>query len=44
MYSADEKRAMAMFSKEDQQRRQNKIFTKLRDMVENKNLNLMITN
>ncbi|XP_054268114.1 NKAP family protein CG6066-like [Macrosteles quadrilineatus] len=36
IYSADEKRALAMFSKEERQKRENKILTQFRDMVSSK--------
>lgn len=36
IYSADEKRALAMFSKEERQKRENKILTQFRDIVRNK--------
>lgn len=36
IYSADEKRALAMFSKEERQKRENKILTQFRDMVKSK--------
>lgn len=36
IYSADEKRALAMFSKEERQKRENKILTQFRDIVHNK--------
>lgn len=36
IYSADEKRALAMFSKEERQKRENKILTQFRDIVNNK--------
>uniref|UniRef100_A0A182QLP5 NF-kappa-B-activating protein C-terminal domain-containing protein n=1 Tax=Anopheles farauti TaxID=69004 RepID=A0A182QLP5_9DIPT len=43
IYSADEKRALAMFSKEERQKRENKILTQFKEMItaklsENKNL------
>lgn len=34
IYSADEKRALAMFSKEERQKRENKILSQFRDMVQ----------
>ncbi|CAL4123423.1 unnamed protein product [Meganyctiphanes norvegica] len=36
IYSADEKRALAMFSKEERQKRENKILTQFRDIVHQK--------
>uniref|UniRef100_A0A1B0CP73 NF-kappa-B-activating protein C-terminal domain-containing protein n=1 Tax=Lutzomyia longipalpis TaxID=7200 RepID=A0A1B0CP73_LUTLO len=36
IYSADEKRALAMFSKEERQKRENKILSQFRDMVNSK--------
>ncbi|VVC41870.1 NF-kappa-B-activating protein [Cinara cedri] len=36
IYSADEKRALAMFSKEERQKRENIILTQFRDMVKSK--------
>jgi len=36
IYSADEKRALAMFSKEERQKRENKILGQFRDMVQDK--------
>nr|XP_018906658.1 PREDICTED: NKAP family protein CG6066-like [Bemisia tabaci] len=36
IYSADEKRALAMFSKEERQKRENLILTQFRDMVSSK--------
>lgn len=36
IYSADEKRALAMFSKEERQKRENRILTQLRDMIDTK--------
>lgn len=39
IYSADEKRALAMFSKEERQKRENKILTQFRDMVKSKTTN-----
>lgn len=36
IYSADEKRALAMFSKEERQKRENKILTQFKDMVNSK--------
>ncbi|KAK7078656.1 hypothetical protein SK128_024648 [Halocaridina rubra] len=36
IYSADEKRALAMFSKEERQKRENKILTQFRDIIHNK--------
>lgn len=36
IYSADEKRALAMFSKEERQKRENKILTQFRDIVRSK--------
>lgn len=36
IYSADEKRALAMFSKEERQKRENKILTQFREMVNSK--------
>ncbi len=36
IYSADEKRALAMFSKEERQKRENRILSQLRDMIETK--------
>lgn len=33
IYSADEKRALAMFSKEERQKRENKILTQFKEMV-----------
>ena len=36
IYSADEKRALAMFSKEERQKRENKILGEFRDMVQDK--------
>lgn len=36
IYSADEKRALAMFSKEERQKRENKILSQFRDMVHRK--------
>ncbi|KAK8394140.1 hypothetical protein O3P69_006378 [Scylla paramamosain] len=43
IYSADEKRALAMFSKEERQKRENKILTQFRDIVRSKlNKNLCL--
>jgi len=36
IYSADEKRALAMFSKEERQKRENKILSQLRDVIQKK--------
>ncbi|KAK7603176.1 hypothetical protein V9T40_003175 [Parthenolecanium corni] len=36
IYSADEKRALAMFSKEERQKRENRILSQFRDMIETK--------
>jgi len=36
IYSADEKRALAMFSKEERQKRENKILSQFRDVVHKK--------
>ena len=36
IYSAEEKRALAMFSKEERQKRENKILGQFRDMVSTK--------
>lgn len=36
IYSADEKRALAMFSKEERQKRENMILTQFREMVNSK--------
>jgi len=36
IYSADEKRALAMFSKEERQKRENKILGQFREMVHSK--------
>lgn len=36
LYSADEKRALAMFSKEERQKRENKILSQFKDMVNSK--------
>ncbi|KAG8267299.1 NKAP family protein CG6066 [Homalodisca vitripennis] len=36
IYSADEKRALAMFSKEERQKRENRILTQFREMVSSK--------
>jgi len=36
IYSADEKRALAMFSKEERQKRENKILSQFRDVVQRK--------
>lgn len=36
LYSADEKRALAMFSKEERQKRENKILSQFREMVNSK--------
>ncbi|XP_046396532.1 NKAP family protein CG6066-like [Ischnura elegans] len=36
IYSADEKRALAMFSKEERQKRENRILSQFRDMVHSK--------
>lgn len=36
IYSADEKRALAMFSKEERQKRENKILSQFKDMVNSK--------
>ena len=36
IYSADEKRALAMFSKEERQKRENKILGQFREMVHEK--------
>uniref|UniRef100_A0A1B6CNB8 NF-kappa-B-activating protein C-terminal domain-containing protein n=1 Tax=Clastoptera arizonana TaxID=38151 RepID=A0A1B6CNB8_9HEMI len=36
IYSADEKRALAMFSKEERQKRENRILTQFRDMISSK--------
>ncbi|KAH8395814.1 hypothetical protein KR215_004265 [Drosophila sulfurigaster] len=36
LYSADEKRALAMFSKEERQKRENKILTQFKDMIHSK--------
>ena len=36
IYSADEKRALAMFNKEERQKRESKILTQFRDIIHNK--------
>jgi hypothetical protein len=36
IYSADEKRALAMFSKEERQKRENKILGQFREMIHEK--------
>jgi len=36
IYSADEKRALAMFSKEERQKRENKILSQFRDVIQKK--------
>lgn len=36
IYSADEKRALAMFSKEERQKRENKILSQFKDMIDSK--------
>uniref|UniRef100_A0A224XFJ0 Putative pre-mrna-splicing factor cwc25 n=1 Tax=Panstrongylus lignarius TaxID=156445 RepID=A0A224XFJ0_9HEMI len=36
IYSADEKRALAMFSKEERQKRENRILTQFKDMISSK--------
>lgn len=36
IYSADEKRALAMFSKEERQKRENKILSQFKEMVNSK--------
>ncbi|GLG96555.1 NKAP family protein CG6066 [Gryllus bimaculatus] len=36
IYSADEKRALAMFSKEERQKRENRILSQFKEMVNNK--------
>jgi len=36
IYSADEKRALAMFNKEERQKRENKILGQFREMISNK--------
>lgn len=36
IYSADEKRALAMFSKEERQKRENKILSQFKDMIHSK--------
>jgi hypothetical protein len=36
IYSADEKRALAMFSKEERQKRENRILSQFKDMVSSK--------
>lgn len=36
IYSADEKRALAMFSKEERQKRENKILAQFKDMIHSK--------
>lgn len=36
IYSADEKRALAMFSKEERTKRENRILTQFRDMIDTK--------
>lgn len=36
IYSADEKRALAMFSKEERQKRENRILGQFREMVNQK--------
>ena len=36
IYSADEKRALAMFSREERQKRESKILTQFRDIVTSK--------
>lgn len=33
IYSADEKRALAMFSKEERQKRENKILSQFKEMI-----------
>lgn len=33
IYSADEKRALAMFSREERQKRENKILSQFKDMI-----------
>lgn len=36
IYSADEKRALAMFSKEERQKRENRILSQFRDVISTK--------
>jgi len=36
IYSADEKRALAMFSKEERQKRENRILSQFKDMISSK--------
>lgn len=36
IYSADEKRALAMFSKEERQKRENRILSQFKEMVSSK--------
>lgn len=36
IYSADEKRALAMFSKEERQKRENKILSQFKEMINSK--------
>lgn len=36
IYSADEKRALAMFSKEERQKRENKILSQFKEMIHSK--------
>lgn len=36
IYSADEKRALAMFSKDERQKRETKILTQFKDMIQSK--------
>lgn len=36
IYSADEKRALAMFSKDERQKRENKILGQFKDMIQSK--------
>lgn len=36
IYSADEKRALAMFSKDERQKRENKILTQFKEMIQSK--------
>ena len=36
IYSADEKRALQMFNKEERQKRENKILGQFREMISNK--------
>ena len=44
IYSADEKRALAMFSKEERQKRENKILSQFREAVQKKISNRKDTN